>query len=261
MASERHDGVISTPMTEFRDAKAFTNLPAHVAFILDGNGRWATAQNMARSYGHHQGGETVNHIYDASIALGLRQITLYVLSTENLKSRPVAEVACIQTVITNFLLNNQEKIVRDNTRLITIGHPENCPSEKMKQVLNDAIESTKHNTGMVVCMAINYGSRQEIVDAAKAFANDVQTGRVNDLSSLTEASFADYLYQRDMPEPDLMIRTAGEYRLSNYLLWQIAYAEMYITKVLWPDFNKEELYVALYDYEKRKRTKGGLTTS
>lgn len=243
-------------MTDFRDPSEFKIIPRHVAIIMDGNGRWATAQNWLRTKGHDKGVQTVRKITELSSHLGLEQLTLYSLSSENWSSRPKLELKFLMNLLKNYVKSECPTMMKNNIRLTTIGHIEEFPKEVLS-VLNETKEITKDNTGMNLCLALNYGSRLEIVEAARNFAKEVQAGKLS-VDSLTEESFAKYLYQADMVDPDLLIRTAGEMRISNYLLWQISYSEIYVTEKLWPDFDEDDFYLALESFGSRERRYGGL---
>jgi undecaprenyl diphosphate synthase len=243
-------------MSEFRDPKEFKIIPRHVAVIMDGNGRWATSQNWLRTKGHDKGVQTVRKITELSSHLGLEQLTLYSLSSENWLSRPRLELKFLMNLLKSYVRSECDTMMKNNIRLITIGHPEEFPDDVVK-VLDETKETTKNNTGMILCLALNYGSRQEIVEAAQSFAKDVKEGR-KEIGDLNEKAFSKYLYQPQMIDPDLLIRTAGEIRISNYLLWQISYSEIYVTEKLWPDFDEEDFYQALESFAGRERRYGGL---
>jgi len=243
-------------MIEFRDPKEFKIIPRHVAIIMDGNGRWATSQNWLRTKGHNQGVQTVRKITELSSYLGLEQLTLYSLSSENWLSRPKLELKFLMNLLKSYVKSEQPTMMKNNIKLITIGHVEEFPKDVLK-VLDETKKMTSENTGMILCLALNYGSRQEIVEAAQAFSQDVKEG-AKEVKDLNENLFASYLYQPKMLDPDLLIRTAGEMRISNYLLWQISYSEIYVTDKLWPDFCEEDFYLALESFSNRERRFGGL---
>ncbi len=225
-------------------------LPRHVAVIMDGNGRWAAARGLPRVAGHKAGVDSVRAIVRAAGELGIKTLTLYSFSTENWL-RPAEEVGELMKLLSWALNKETLELDKNNVRLSAVGRLEALP-DAVRTELNSAIQRLKDNTGLNLVLALNYGGRQEILDAAnKALASgDTQ---------LDEASIADNLYTANLPELDLMIRTSGEMRISNFLLWQVAYAELHVTPVLWPDFRKEHLVAALEDYQKRDRRFGGLS--
>jgi undecaprenyl diphosphate synthase len=224
-------------------------LPRHVAIIMDGNGRWARKRNLPKIMGHRSGAKAVDTIIEACSRLGIKALTLYAFSTENWK-RPKEEIDALMGLLKDMLRQNLDKIMKNNMRFNVIGRiDELLPS--LRDMIKTAEEESSANTGMTLTLAINYGGRQEILDAArKIYASG------KDISSLREEDFGKYLYTGDLPDPDLIIRTSGEMRLSNFLLWQAAYSELYVTDTLWPDFGKEELEKAIKEYEKRERRFG-----
>jgi undecaprenyl diphosphate synthase len=230
-------------------------LPRHIAIIMDGNGRWAVERGDPRFTGHIRGTEVVRDIVDEACHLGLGQLTLYCFSVENWK-RPPAEVAMLMALLKSYLLDERERIVRENIRFTIIGRREGI-SDDVQAEMGTNIAISKHNTGLTLCLAINYGGRTEIVDAVQKIAEEVRTGRLSP-SDIDEARIEAALYTAGMPDPDLLIRTAGEMRISNYLLWQISYAELWVTPKCWPDFDKHTLHEALRDFAKRERRFGGL---
>lgn len=228
----------------------------HVAIIMDGNGRWAQHRGLPRVEGHRQGARQVSAVLDAAREFGVEYLTLYAFSTENWK-RPPAEVLALMNLLEEFI-DAQLPVMREkNVRLKTLGRTEGLPAGPRKKLLA-AIEETAGNTAGTLVLALNYGGRAELADAAKKVANDVREGviRPNDVD---EKLFARYLYDPSIPDPDLLIRTSGELRLSNFLLWELAYSEFYVTDVLWPDFGREELRAALDAFGKRERRFGGVT--
>ena len=230
-------------------------LPRHVAIIMDGNGRWAQARGRPRVLGHRRGIQSVRAVVEEGCRLGLDQLTLYCFSVENWK-RPPREYAFLMRLLRHFLVAERAELMEQNVRLVMIGRREGLPPEVLDQLDRTAAE-TAGNTGMVLCLAINYGGRSEIADAARRLARDVRDGRL-DPENVDEDAFAAYLSTAGMPDPDLLIRTAGELRLSNFLLWQVSYAEIYVTDVLWPDFRARDLHAALLAYAGRRRKFGGL---
>jgi undecaprenyl diphosphate synthase len=230
-------------------------LPRHVAVIMDGNGRWAQRRRLPRVMGHRKGIQSVRAVVEEGCRLGLEQLTLYCLSVENWK-RPPRELKFLLRLLRHFLAVELEELMEQKVRLTMIGRREGLPPDVLKQ-LDRTIEATSDNNGMTLCLAINYGGRTEIADAARKIAEDVRSGRL-DPESVDEATFAGYLSTSGMPDPDLLIRTAGEMRLSNYLLWQISYAELWVTQTLWPDFRGDHLLEACVAYSGRRRKFGGL---
>lgn len=230
------------------------NIPQHVAIIMDGNGRWARKRGLPAIAGHRAGAKTVDEITEAAAETGIKVLTLYAFSTENWK-RPKEEVGALFGLLEDYLVRKIAKLKKNNIRLCVIGETAALP-ESTREKLAKAADSTKKNSGMVLNLALNYGSRGEIVGAARAVARDVSEGKVRECD-IDEGLFASYLYTRDLPDPDLLIRTSGEYRISNFLLWQASYAELYITDKLWPDFRKADFVKAIKEYQKRERRFGG----
>lgn len=233
-----------------------TRLPGHVAIIMDGNGRWAGARDQVRTQGHQQGAGSVRTIVEECCRLGLKQLTLYCLSVENWK-RPLAELQFLMYLLKDFLLSEREEIMAQDIRFTVIGRREGLPDDVLKE-MDQNIAMSEHNKGMTLCLAINYGGRTELVDAMTSLARQVQAGKLRP-EDIDEGRIEQALYTAGMPDPDLLIRTAGEMRISNYLLWQISYAELYVTEAYWPDFGQQELFIALAAYAKRERRFGGLT--
>ncbi len=230
-------------------------IPKHVAIIMDGNGRWAKKKGFHRVRGHKKGAEAVREIVTASREAGIQWLTLYAFSEENWK-RPRVEVQALMKLLKRFLKKELDEMLENGIRLKTIGRTENIPLNT-RQVLLDVIKKTAHNTGMTLTLALSYGSRQEIVDACIKIGRMVANGEKS-LDQINEDLISSLLYTAEMPDPDLLIRTSGEYRISNFLLWQISYAELHITPTLWPDFGKEEYLQALEDYQRRERRFGGI---
>ena len=231
-------------------------VPQHIAIIMDGNGRWAKQRGLPRLEGHRRGVESVRTVVNAARELGVRYITLYAFSAENWK-RPAEEVSGLMGLLDYFLKRELNSLIKNRVRLLTIGRISALP-EGVQRELNRVIEATKNFTDWTVVLALNYGSRTEVADAAQAYAAAVQEGREK-LDDSSWDRFSRYLYTAQIPEPDLLIRTSGELRMSNFLLLQCAYSEMVFTPVLWPDFGKAELAAAIDDYNKRER-RYGLTT-
>ncbi len=230
-------------------------LPRHVAIIMDGNGRWAVGRGQPRIFGHRQGIRSVRSVVEEGCRLGLNQLTLYCLSIENWK-RPPRELTFLLRLLRHFLVVETEELMDQKVRLTTIGRRDGLPPKVLREI-DRATAVTSENTGMTLCLAINYGGRTEIADAARQIAEDARSGRLAP-ESVDESTFARYLSTAGMPDPDLLIRTAGEMRLSNYLLWQVSYAELWVTDVLWPDFRGDHLLAACVAYSGRKRKFGGL---
>ena len=230
-------------------------LPAHVAVIMDGNGRWAKKRMLPRVAGHRVGMEQVKTIIRMSSDIGIRYLTLYAFSTENWK-RPKEEVGALMGLLIEYLTRELEEMHRKNVVFRTLGDITMLP-DAVRRVLDDAVEKTKGNTGLTVNIALNYGSRAEIVQAVRAIAGEAADGRLKP-EEVDEALISARLQTGGQPDPDLMIRTSGEQRLSNYLLWQLAYSEFYFTDIPWPAFTKEELIKAVEEYNRRHRRFGGV---
>jgi undecaprenyl diphosphate synthase len=233
-------------------------LPRHVAIIMDGNGRWAQGRRLPRIMGHRQGIRSVRSVVEEGCRLGLDQLTLYCLSVENWK-RPPRELRFLMRLLRHFLVVERDELMEQNVRLTMIGRREGLPVDVLQE-LDRTAGLTAANAGMTLCLAVNYGGRTEIADAAHRLAEDVRSGAVNP-GQVDEALFASYLATAGMPDPDLLIRTAGEMRLSNFLLWQVSYAELWVTDVLWPDFRGEDLLAACQAFTARERKFGGLPSS
>ena len=231
------------------------NIPKHIAFIMDGNGRWAKKRKMPRTYGHHEGTKTIRNIALKCNELKVEAMTVYAFSTENF-ARPEKEVQYIFKLPKDFFEAYMKELMENNVKICTIGHLDMAPQET-QDIINTAIEKTKDNTGLKLCFAFIYGGRDEIVHAGKNIAIKIKEGLIKE-DDINEQLFSNELMTKDLPDVDLMIRTSGEQRLSNFLLWQLAYAEFVFTNVLWPDFNDEELYKAIWLYQNRDRRFGGL---
>ena len=229
-------------------------LPAHIAVIMDGNGRWAKKRNLPRVAGHRAGVEPVREAVETCARMGMKALTLYAFSVENWK-RPRAEVETLWRLLRYYLRNEMPSLMRNNIRFQTIGRVAALPHQIQRE-LQETIDRTAGNNGLVLSLAVNYGGRAEIVDALAAIVQKVRRGEVVEV---TEEAINAHLYTAGLPEPDLLIRTSGEMRLSNFLLWQIAYAELYVTETLWPDFRRRDLLRAVLDYQKRDRRFGGLS--
>jgi undecaprenyl diphosphate synthase len=232
-------------------------LPRHIAIIMDGNGRWANLRNLPRIHGHIEGAANVREIITHCARLKLDALTLYSFSAENWK-RPHREVDALMNLYVEYLIKEREEIMENDVRLIQIGRRDRLPEAVLRE-LDVTREMSRDNQGLKLCLAINYGSRDEIVDAVRSIVADVQAGRL-DPADIDEACISSHLYTAGVPDPDLLVRTAGEMRISNFLLWQISYAELYVTDVLWPDFGKDELNDAIRAYASRDRRFGGVKT-
>jgi undecaprenyl diphosphate synthase len=230
-----------------------TRIPAHVAIIMDGNGRWAKKRLMNRVKGHEQGVNTVRDIVRTSRELGVKVLTLYAFSTENWQ-RPKAEVMALMALLERFLKAETPELRENNVRLNAIGQIHRLPG-KTRKALDAAMAATADGNGMLLNLALSYGGRVELVEMVQAVARKVKSGQI-DPEAIDEAVVDDHLYTRGVPDPDLMIRTSGEMRLSNFLLWQVAYSELFITDTLWPDFNREEYIQILGAYQRRDRRFG-----
>lgn len=228
-------------------------LPKHIAIIMDGNGRWAKVQGQDRLFGHYHGVESVRNVVEASAELGVGFLTLYAFSTENW-DRPVQEVSGLMDLLVETIRKEVPTLNKNNIRLHVIGNTRLLP-EKTVTVLKEAIAETAANTGLNLIMALSYSSRWEMGEAARLLAEDVKSGILDPLT-VDQYCFQNYLCTRNFPDPELMIRTSGEHRISNFLLYQLAYAELYFTSVLWPDFRKEHLYEAILDFQTRERRFG-----
>jgi undecaprenyl diphosphate synthase len=229
------------------------NLPIHIAIIMDGNGRWAKRRGLPRTAGHKAGVKSVKRIVKAAGDLGISILTLFTFSRENWK-RPKYEVSAIMKLLYETTKREINELDENNVKLITTGRIEEFPSEK-GEILERAKNRTKDNTGLILNLALNYGGRTEILDAVKKFAQDVKEGRLQP-NDLNEEVFSHYLYTNGLPDPDLLIRTSGEMRISNFLLWQTSYTELYVTDVLWPNFSVKDFYEAIWDYQNRERRFG-----
>jgi undecaprenyl diphosphate synthase len=230
-------------------------LPAHIAIIMDGNGRWAQQKGLARVAGHLNGVVSVRRTVEECVRLGVQQLTLYCLSSENWK-RPQEELNFLMALLEKYLIEERREILDQNIRFSTIGRREGLP-EKVLAEIDENIRLTQDSTGMGLCLAINYGGRTELIDAVRGIAEQVRAGTLP-LEQIDEAVISGALYTSGMPDPDLLIRTAGEMRLSNFLLWQVSYAELWVTEQCWPDFDIPLLHQALRDFAGRVRRFGGL---
>jgi len=240
-------------MESLKDQIDLQKLPRHIAIIMDGNGRWAKEKGQDRLYGHFHGVESVRDIVEGAAELGIEYLTLYAFSTENW-DRPVYEVTGLMELLVETIRKETETLNKNNIKLHVIGNMNMLPEYARKE-LNESLEMTSANTGLNLVMALSYSSRWELVEAVKHIAMDVRDGKV-DPESITQDTLQQYLCTSNFPDPELMVRTSGEYRISNFLLYQLAYAELYFTNVRWPDFRKENLYEAILDFQKRERRFG-----
>ncbi len=230
-------------------------IPNHLAIIMDGNGRWATARNLPRSAGHKAGAERISDLLDCAEKFKIPFVTVYAFSTENWK-RPQAEVDALMKLLNTFLDNYTDQLMQRNVRLWVIGRRDEL-SKNLQQKIADTIEKTADNTGITFTIALNYGGRSEIADSAKKIAFGIKNGKIAP-EDITEELFSQYLYQPSLPDVDLLIRTGGELRISNFLLWQISYAEIFVTRTMWPDFSENMLQEAIEAFNHRERRLGGL---
>jgi len=231
-------------------------VPKHVAVIMDGNGRWAKKQGLvARLKGHEAGAETIRAVLRACDKTGVRYLTLYAFSTENWK-RSKSEVAGLMELLRRFLIKNTDELIEKGIRLRAIGQIDRLPDQTRKE-LERSIEKSKNETKLDLILALSYGGRTEIVDCIRRISSIVQSGKLNP-EDISEETVKQNLYAPDVPDPELLIRTSGEMRISNFLLWQISYSEIYVTETLWPDFKENDFYAAIADYQKRSRRFGGV---
>ena len=230
-------------------------LPRHIAVIMDGNGRWARERGLPRIEGHRRGSESVRACTAACIEAGVPYLTLYAFSKENWQ-RPADEVGALMLLLDRFLAERTAEIMERNIRLLAIGHLADLPGKARKR-LEDTIAKSANNTALTLTLALSYGARTEIVDATRAIAREVKAGKL-DPETIDEDTIASHLYTAGVPDPDLLVRTSGEMRISNFLLWQISYAEIVVTPKLWPDFAKEDLFAAMQEYARRNRRYGAI---
>ncbi|MCF8715363.1 isoprenyl transferase [Joostella atrarenae] len=229
------------------------NLPKHIAIIMDGNGRWAKQKGKLRVFGHENGAKAVKEVIEGSAKLGVENLTLYAFSTENW-NRPKLEVETLMKLLVSSLKKELHTLVENNIRLKAIGTLETLPKKARKELL-EVMEKTKSNTRMTLTLALSYGAREELKNAVVQLCTKVKNNIIS-IDSIDESIINNHLYTQDLPDVDLLIRTSGEHRISNFLLWQIAYAELYFTKTLWPDFTKEHLWEAIINYQNRERRFG-----
>ncbi len=246
---------MTTAPTAHLSPEAKASLPRHVAIIMDGNGRWAKERSLPRVEGHRAGAESARVIIRAAGELSIKYLTLYAFSVENW-NRPKEEVDALMKYLVHYLKTETPELNKNNVRLEVIGQVYRLP-EGVQEHLRKSIATLTRNNGLTLIMALSYGGRTEIVDAVRSIANQVKAGEL-DPADITEQVFAQHLYTRNVPDPDLLIRTSGEMRVSNFLLWQISYTELLLTSTLWPDFRKPQFYAALEEYNRRHRRFGGL---
>jgi undecaprenyl diphosphate synthase len=232
-------------------------MPAHVALVMDGNGRWAQQRGLKRTEGHAAGEEALFDTVEGALDVGLSWITVFAFSTENWR-RPLDEVRFLMNFNERLLLSRREELHEKGVRVRFIGRRGGRVPARVRKRIEETEELTRRNKTMTLAFAFNYGSRAELADAAKAIGQDVKAGRI-DPDKIDERTLARHLYAPDMPDPDLLVRTSGEFRISNYLLWQLAYAELYFTDVLWPDFRREHLFDAIAEFQKRERRFGAIS--
>lgn len=243
-------------MKSYKEKIDLKKLPKHVAIIMDGNGRWAIQHGLDRVGGHHKGVDSVRDIAEAAADLGIEYLTLYTFSIENW-SRPKDEVDALMTLFVETIVKELDTLNKNNIRLNAIGDIKSLPAENYRMLV-ETMEKTFENSRMTLTLAMCYSSRWEIINAIKNITTDIELNKLRS-EDISEQIFESYLATNDIPDPELLIRTSGELRISNYLLWQIAYSELYFTEVLWPDFRQEELYKAIVDYQDRER-RFGLTS-
>nr|WP_134700405.1 isoprenyl transferase [Ammoniphilus sp. YIM 78166] len=231
------------------------NIPQHIAIIMDGNGRWAKKRGLPRVAGHRAGMKTVKEITRAADDIGVKALTLYAFSTENWK-RPKDEVEYLMRLPQEYLLSELNELIEQNVQVRMLGNKDQLPDYTMNAVF-EAQEKTKQNTGLVLNFALNYGSRDEMLHAIRCIAQEVKNDNL-DIQDISEQTMNQYLFTEGLPDPDLLIRTSGEVRLSNFMLWQLAYSELWFSEVYWPDFTREEFYQAIFEYQHRSRRYGGV---
>jgi undecaprenyl diphosphate synthase len=244
---------LSTDRKIQEELKRSGEIPMHIAIIMDGNGRWAKRRGLPRVAGHREGVKSVRDVVEACAQLGVKYLTLFAFSTENWR-RPKEEIDTLMKLLIKTLRSETEKLHKNDIKLMAIGDIDSLPKE-VRQELKEAMEKTKNNKRMVLNLALSYSGRWEIIEAVKEIARDVKKGKVK-IEEIDDKLFSNYLKTAGIPDPDLLIRTSGELRISNFLLWQIAYTELYITDCLWPDFRRKHLYEAIRDYQRRERRFG-----
>lgn len=243
------------PKAQIATPLSLDNVPEHVAIIMDGNGRWAKRQGLPRIAGHHSGMKAVKRVTIAANDLGIKVLTMYAFSTENWK-RPKEEVEFLMKLPQQFLAIELDDLIANNVQVRMMGYREQLPKHTL-QALEEAIEKTKHNTGLILNFALNYGGQRELVESVRAIAREVQAGTLEP-DQIEEDTIESKLLSNGLPDPDLLIRTSGELRLSNFMLWQLAYSELWFSDIYWPEFNEEHLREAVAEYQRRTRRYGGL---
>lgn len=246
---------INLTIDQLKDKVNMGKLPKHIAIIMDGNGRWAKKRFLPRSFGHQEGMERVIEIVEASLELGIEHLSLYAFSTENWK-RPVEEVNGLMKILVQYITRELDKLHRNNIKIQILGDINKLPQFAKEEVIK-AIEKTSANTNMVLNIGLNYGGRDEIIFGVKNILKDVKMGKMN-IDDLNVNNFSEFLYTKNQPDPDLLIRPSGELRLSNFMLYQIAYTEFWFSDVLWPEFTKKHLLLSIIDFQKRNRRFGGI---
>lgn len=241
-------------MTDIQKEIVAAGLPEHVAIIMDGNGRWAQQRGLDRVYGHKAGVDAVKRVVEAAGEIGLRYLTLYTFSIENW-NRPKAEVDALMDLMADAIVRETEALMRQGVRVKVVGHTTDLP-EGVWRKMEGLVRQTAENTGVTLVLALSYGARWEILEAARRLAADFKSGKVADLEAVTETDFSSYLTTGGIPDPDLLVRTSGECRLSNFLLWQCAYTEFFFLAKFWPDFEKDDLYLAIRNFQGRERRYG-----
>ncbi|HHS12191.1 MAG TPA: isoprenyl transferase [bacterium] len=231
------------------------NLPRHIAIIMDGNGRWAKKRGLPRVAGHRAGVHTVRRVVKACGEWGIKVLTLYTFSTENWK-RPMEEVSALMSLLLETLRKETDDLHKKNVRMRVMGNLEKIP-DRVRNNVHEAVERTRDNTGLILNLALNYGAREEIVRAVQSIGREIRNGTLRP-DEIDQAVLSRSMYTQDLPDPDLLIRTSGEYRISNFLLWQIAYTELYVTSVLWPDFGRKDLQKAIENFRRRERRFGSV---
>jgi undecaprenyl diphosphate synthase len=235
------------------ELKKSGEIPNHIAIIMDGNGRWAKSHNKSRVFGHRQGVTSVRDIVECCGQIGVKNLTLYTFSTENWK-RPKSEVSILMQLLIRALKDETDRLHENNVRLHAVGNLDSLPGKVLSE-LQDAMDKTRNNKLMTLTLAISYSGRWDILNAIKKISKDVRDSKINS-EDINEKLFSEYLTTKSLPEPDLLIRTGGEFRISNFLLWELAYTEIYIDRIFWPEFRREHLYEAIRDYQRRERRFG-----
>lgn len=256
MLEAREGNKVATNNLNYADMIEHERLPRHIAIIMDGNGRWARKRLMPRTMGHRAGINSIRRVVEACVDIGIPVLTVFAFSTENWK-RPLDEVDYLMKLLVEFLHKELKALDENNIRISILGNYELLP-DKCKIEIAEAVQITQDNSGMSFNIALNYGSRSEILEAVRCLAKEIAKGEIS-AEDITEEHFSSLLYTKGLPDPDLLIRTAGEMRLSNFLLWQIAYTELWVTDLMWPDFSREELLKAIWEFQQRDRRFGGLS--